>query len=547
MAKKFVKISLATKLRLLFGASVLGTIVAALTVPWYFVELQAEHRVQQPGRELTRLRLNEWRIAHESGIDAPSSIEALYSLPSEEPVEGRSGPRIIYFSQRDIYRDIADTIDDAIAAFQRDPTQEVIIRKDEDSDNRPVFRCLRAIRTDMSCTSSPSCHGASGQGPVRRFQTGQVVGLVDMTFPRGTGDGPLMWPTRLAFLGGGTLAGLLAFVLFANVTRRLVLRPIRQLSDMVDKVALGDLSIRSDLKTDDELQHLGESFNSMLAAISEQHGKLQAANRALDLKLSEMGQANVALFEANRIKTEFLANISHELRTPLNSIIGFADLIADADDERVRRYAHNISSSAKHLMGMINDLLGLAKIEAGKTIIRIDHVSITDTCQTLVALTKPMADKKELTVRADLPGDVPIIDTDGGKLQQVLFNLLSNAVKFTPAGGTVTISARSQPDGSGAQAERVSVTVADDGPGISEADQKHIFDKFYQADRTLTKESQGVGLGLAIAKELTALLGGKISLESAPGHGAAFTITLPVKPPSDEGDKPAASTAPRGD
>jgi len=536
MAKKFVKISLATKLRLLFGASVLGTIVAALAVPWYFVELQAEHRVQQPGAELTRLRLNEWLLNHDRDPDAPSAVEALYNASTtDEPVKGRSGPRVIRLSQRQSLpaplKDIEDLIDDATAAFRRDGDQDVIVRKDMDSHGRPVFRCFRAIRIGESCLS---CHNPSAGDPALRHQPGEVVGLVDVTLPRGMEDAPLMWPTRLAFVGGGTLAGLLAFVLFANVTRRLLLRPIRQLGDMADKVALGDMSIRSDLKTDDELQHLGESFNDMLAAISKQHGKLQSANRALDLKLNELAEANVSLFEANRIKTEFLANISHELRTPLNSIIGFADLLADADDERVRRYSHNISSSAKHLMDMINDLLGLAKIEAGKVHVRFDHVSVTDTCRTLVALTKPMADKKQLTVRAELGDDVPIINTDGGKLQQILYNLLSNAIKFTPAGGEVTVSAGVKANGDGEGVERVWVTVADTGPGISEADQRHIFDKFYQADRTLTKESQGAGLGLAIAKELTTLLGGQISLASSPGHGAAFTVMLPVEPPKGE-------------
>jgi len=536
MAKKFVKISLATKLRLLFGASVLGTIVAALAVPWYFVELQAEHHVQRPGAELTRLRLNEWLLNHGKDPDAPSAVETLYNTSAEdEPITGRSGPRVIRLSQRQSLsarlKDIEDLVDDATAAFRRDRDQDVIVRKDEDSHGRPVFHCFRAIRIAESCLS---CHNPSAANPALRHQPGQVVGLVDMTLPRGTGDAPLMWPTRLAFIGGGTLAGLLAFVLFANVTRRLLLRPIRQLGDMADKVALGDMSIRSDLKTDDELQHLGESFNDMLVAISKQHGKLQSANRALDLKLNELAEANVGLFEANRIKTEFLANISHELRTPLNSIIGFADLLADADDERVRRYSHNISSSAKHLMSMINDLLGLAKIEAGKALVRFDHVSVTDTCRTLVALTKPMADKKELIVRAELADDVPIINTDGGKMQQVLYNLLSNAIKFTPAGGEVTVSAGVKANGDGEGVEWVWVTVADTGPGISEADQKHIFDKFYQADRTLTKESQGAGLGLAIAKELTILLGGQISMASSPGHGAAFTVTLPVEPPKGE-------------
>jgi len=538
MAKTFVKISLATKLRLLFGASVLGTIVAALVVPWYFVELQAEHRVQQPGAEITRLRLNEWILRHEKDIAAASQIEAFYSYSPDGPLPDRAGPRIIRLSQRarqGAAMEEDELIDDVAAAFASNSSQDVMIRKDEDSHGRGVFRCFRAIRIESDCMS---CHNPSAQDPGLRHQAGELVGLVDMTLPRGAGDGPLMWPTRLAFVLGGTLAGLLAFVLFANLTRRLVLRPIRQLSDVADKVALGDLSIRSGLKTDDELQHLGESFNSMLASISNQHSKLQAANRALDLKLNELGEANVALFEANRIKNEFLANVSHELRTPLNSIIGFADLLADAEDERVRRYAHNISSSAKHLMSMINDLLDLAKIEAGKTIMQFDRVSVIDTCQTLIALTKPMADKKELTIREELSDDVPIIMTDGSRLQQILYNLLSNAIKFTPAGGEVTVRAHAHGNEDTSEVKWVSVTVIDNGPGISEGDQKHIFEKFYQADRTLTKESQGAGLGLAIAKELTDLLGGKISLESSPGHGAAFTVALPVESPVQHEDTP---------
>ena len=145
-----------------------------------------------------------------------------------------------------------------------------------------------------------------------------------------------------------------------------------------------------------------------------------------------------------------------------------------------------------------------------------------------------MADKKQLTVRAELGDDVPIINTDGGKLQQILYNLLSNAIKFTPAGGEVTVSAGVKANGDREGVARVWVTVADTGPGMSEADQRHIFDKFYQADRTLTKESQGAGLGLAIAKELTTLLGGQISLKSSPEHGAAFTVMLPVEPPKCE-------------
>ena len=134
----------------------------------------------------------------------------------------------------------------------------------------------------------------------------------------------------------------------------------------------------------------------------------------------------------------------------------------------------------------------------------------------------------------ELDEDLPIITTDGSKLQQVLYNLLSNAVKFTPARGRVVLSAKPKaPTGNGSNGAEVVMTVADTGPGISQADQQQIFDKFYQAGSALTKESSGVGLGLAIAKELTQLLGGRLSLESRPGHGAAFSVHLPVEPTVD--------------
>ena len=159
-------------------------------------------------------------------------------------------------------------------------------------------------------------------------------------------------------------------------------------------------------------------------------------------------------------------------------------------------------------------------------------VRVVVACVALLALMAPLADKKNLDLRAELDGDLPIVVTDGGKLQQILYNLLSNAIKFTPAGGQVTVATAVEATSrKGQETEEVCVAVSDTGPGISEADQVHIFEQFYQADRTLTKESYGTGLGLAIAKELTGLLGGRLTLKSSPGHGATFTVHLPVQPP----------------
>ncbi len=529
MAKRLVKISLATKIRLLFGLAVLGIIAAALVVPWYFMELLAEQGVQRPGSELTRLRLNEWIQDHPkdpaAAEDASSRVVSLYA--AAESGGSRTGPSfaVLIPGKKDAPR-LDSRARDARRAFTRSPDQELVIIEDENDRGEVIYRGFRAVRAEPRCLN---CHGASAR-PELRYQPGQLVGMIDVSLPGETASTPLVWLTRGAFIVGAVLASLLAFMVFTLLSQRLILRPLRDLRDLADKVAEGDLSVRSSIRTEDELQRLGESFNEMLEAINDQHSRLRAANRALDVKLNELAEANVTLFRANKVKSEFLANVSHELRTPLNSIIGFADLLAERDDERIQRYGRNISSAAKNLLGMINDLLDMAKIEAGKADVRFDKVSVTETCRTLLGLLGPLAEKKELDLRGEMEDDLPLVVTDGGKLQQILYNLLSNAIKFTPAGGEVVLATACTPDSDGGDGE-VAVRVSDTGPGIAEADQAHIFEKFYQADPSLTKESYGTGLGLAISKELTALLHGRLDLKSSPGQGATFTLHLPVRPP----------------
>ncbi len=530
MAKRFVQISLATKLRVLFGLAVLGIIAAALFVPWFFMELLAEQGVQSPAAEVTRLHLNEWLWKHPGKADYTSEVAALHTFRGE--LEGRRGPAFIKLSTEMNPSIPLDSYGRrALRAFNENPTQQMAVIKGLDDEARAVYRCFRAVRVETTCQS---CHGPSAPVPLQ-FQPGQFVGMIDMTTPGTDISGPLIWLIRGAFVVGGALAALLAIITFAIISQRLILGPMQHLRDVTDRAADGDMNVRSAIRTGDELERLGESFNEMLDAIAKQHSKLRQANRALDLKLSDLAEANVALFQANQVKTEFLANVSHELRTPLNSIIGFADLLTDQQDERLRRYGQNISSSATRLLNMINDLLDLAKMQAGRAEARFDKVSVTDTCRTLMGLMEPLADQKQLQLTAGLPEDLPIIVTDAGKLQQILYNLLSNAVKFTPAGGQVTVSAElHNRQAAGKDIEEIAVAVADTGPGISEGDQQHIFEKFYQTDRTLTKETGGTGLGLAIAKELTQLLGGRLVLKSSPGHGAEFTLILPLSPPPDD-------------
>jgi two-component system sensor histidine kinase BarA len=532
MAKRFIRISLAVKFRLLFGLALLGVIAAALLVPWYFMEVLSEQSLEGPARELTRLRLNEWKSYHsvaqtkEMARDTKSQVFALYHLGKGQE-EGLLGPSFFVLDPADPAGELDKTAQKALKVFLKNPSAEITWRKTENDQGKNVYRCFRAVRNASDCAE---CHSGPDKPTKHPFQRGQLVGLIELTLPESAAASSLLWWTRGAFAAGGVLAGALALVIFAVIAHRLVLRPVRQLRELADKVAEGDQSVRCALKTGDELQRLGESFNEMLSAIQDQHDKLRAANRALDLKLSELGEVNVSLYEANRLKTEFLANVSHELRTPLNSIIGFADLLAESQDERTARYGGNVSSAAKSLLAMINDMLGLARIEAGRAAVRFDKISVIDTCQTLLALMQPLADKKNIQLRGELQNDLPIIVSDGGKLQQILYNLLSNAVKFTPPGGMVTLAASWTQGTKESPQPEVVLSVTDTGPGISEADQAHIFEKFYQADSTLTREASGAGLGLAICKELSNLLQGRLMLKSEPGHGAVFTLILPLEP-----------------
>jgi len=534
MAKRFIKISLASKFRLLFGLAVLGVIIAALAIPWYFMDLLVDQSFQRVGAELNRLRFNEFIRQHRQQFPGPSAIAEL-NAPSrkvsagskETPTEGSKGPTFIVMSPvGEPDRPLDSTARRAKRHMDRGEDQ--IFSRTEDDKDQIVYRCFNAVRFDASCTS---CHSATD--PIsRRYNPGQLVGIIDVGVPAGeTGIGSPIWLAKLAFVTGGTVAGLVAFVLFAVISHRLVLRPVRQLRQVTEQAGMGDLGARSTIQTGDELQLLGDAINEMLTAISAQHEQLRSANRALDLKLNELAEANVTLFQANKVKSEFLANVSHELRTPLNSIIGFADLLVDSSDDRVRHYGQNITSSSRNLLNMINDLLDLTRIEAGKMEVRMDKVSISDTCLTLSVLMSPLAEKKQLDFQVKVDHTLPLVTTDAGKVQQILYNLLSNAIKFTPAGGKVVLEASIKPAGQNDKStQEVCICVTDTGPGISEADQERIFEKFYQSDRSLTRESTGTGLGLAIARELTNLLGGRLTLISSPGQGASFTFSLPLEP-----------------
>lgn len=337
----------------------------------------------------------------------------------------------------------------------------------------------------------------------------------------------MVFMNRIWTFMAGVLGATGAMVAFYWITQRVILRPIRQLRALANNVAEGNLDIRSSIATGDEYENLADAFDHMLDNLQAAQEGLRQANRRLDAKIAELSERNVELYKANKLKSEFLANMSHEFRTPLNAILGFAQVLREKPGllkkEKGQRYAENIITSGNRLLTMINDLLDLAKAQAGKMELHIEQASVSQICESLVSSFSLLAARKKIRVGMEVSPEVPLIVTDAGKVQQVLYNFLSNAVKFTPAKGTIDIRAYMLDD------RMVRIAVRDTGCGVPETDRDKIFDKFRQGgDGSLTRETPGTGLGLSISKELAVMLAGTVGFESEVGVGSTFWLDIPI-------------------
>jgi PAS domain S-box-containing protein len=231
------------------------------------------------------------------------------------------------------------------------------------------------------------------------------------------------------------------------------------------------------------------------------------------------------LLEANRLKSDFLANMSHELRTPLNAVLGFSELLIDRKvgelNAKQLEYLNDIHVSASHLLRLINDVLDLSKIEAGKTDLRTETFSVAEVIEGVINVLRPIANKKQVVVTHGLSAEVSNVCLDKNKFRQVLFNLLSNAIKFSKEHGLVSIETLPAADGN------FILKVIDQGIGISSENLKKLFIPFVQLDTGLSRHFEGSGLGLALTKSLVALHGGEVSVESVLGRGSTFSVALP--------------------
>ncbi len=316
--------------------------------------------------------------------------------------------------------------------------------------------------------------------------------------------------------GSVVVALLLGFVL-----SRSLIGPIRKMDTRLAAIASGDFSGHVDVPNRDELGALATNLNRMNDQLGRLYGELETASRH---------------------KSEFLANMSHELRTPLNAVIGFSEvlqdrLFGDLNDKQAE-YVADIHASGRHLLALINDILDLSKIEAGRMDLQITPFALSDVVQNSVALSRERATREGIALGLEVDPGIGVIGADERMLKQVLFNLLSNALKFTARGGHVGVSAQ-------AVGDDVVVSVRDDGVGIASADQARIFEEFQQVGTSHLQE--GTGLGLAISRRFIELHGGSLRVESEPGHGSTFTFTIPrtqgTALPSDREAPPPAEVA----
>lgn len=426
----------------------------------------------------------------------------------------------------------------AIDAFRTDPSLTEYYAFEE-MDGQRIFRFAEPMVLDASCLS---CHGEpagtidlSGY-PREGLPEGYIYGALSMDIPTEVFEKAAAENASLN-IGFSLLLIIACVAIISAAISHLVTRPLTQVQTAMEDIGEGTYSARLDIPASStEMAVLSHGFNDMAAQLEETHEHLEdlvaertdALERAydeLERQSAKLEEANAALTEENQYRSDFLAMMSHELRTPLAASMAFADILrereSDGDAADAARLWQEMETNHKTLLTMINNILAMARIDAGRETFRPELMDVGDVVGLLQATIAPLAEQKDIAVTYAI-GEVPLFVADSEKLRRIVENLMSNAVKFTPSGGSITFSVEHR------SAEGLIVfAVMDTGCGIDEASKATIFERFVQADNSSSRPYGGSGLGLALVKELTEMHRGTVTLESTEGEGTTFTVAIP--------------------
>lgn len=428
----------------------------------------------------------------------------------------------------------------ALDAFLADPTlEEYYGIADYEKTGTRVFRYLQPLHMGESCLE---CHGEPA-GELDSFgyqkegkREGDIAGAVSIVMPidlyleniKGNIASSVFFYSCVLVMG-------FAVILFG--VSRLITKPLGKLEDATGRIEKGDFDVDVEGIGDrDEIERLAQRFESMAAQLKrsyeslesqvrERTGELAQANAELEQRREQLERANAVLQETNEFKSDFLATMSHELRTPLTSILAFTEIWENMDverDDKERAAVHEVRESGQLLLYMVDNILEMARSEAGKATLSIEPVDMMDLINAVEKPTGFLAQKRSIRLTACVDADVPIIMADWEKLRRIVENLVSNAVKYTRRGGDVQVRVRNDEARGG-----IVVSVEDNGIGISEENLPFVFDRYTQIDKSSQKRYSGSGLGLAVVKELVELHGGEVWVESEYKEGSTFYVFVP--------------------
>jgi len=410
-------------------------------------------------------------------------------------------------------QDLVQAVRSLLGAEPELETRPILLAIDDDPDNR-AFLTKAVSKQGFEVVTAPNATQARRQLDGRR----PALIFLDVQMPEESGLSLL--PQMLRDFPESVVVMMTAYG-----SEQVAAEALRGGADDYIAKPIDLHRLRELLERNLEKQRLRAERQSLVARLKDSNRYLMRQHAALRQADEEILQVNRQLEQSSRYKSEFLANMSHELRTPLNAIMGFSEILLDVtmnltSGERTE-FLRNIHSSGQHLLGLINDILDLAKIEAGKMDLHAEDMPVTQALQEVTAILEPMARQQGLQLTTVGLGDVAVIKADRSKFKQVLYNLLSNAVKFTPDGGRVRVRVRSS-------AGSVAFVFEDNGVGIPKEALKKLGRPFEQVESLLTKTHQGSGLGLAIAKSLAELHGGAMRIRSIEGMGTTVIVRFPL-------------------